>query len=444
MHIKNRDHAIVIGASVGGLATAAALAPRFRRVTIFERHAAPRGILSIAPQGRYPHVMLEGGANALERLLPGVTAALSAAGAPAVDRDHVRWWADGWRARRATAGSPRVLATRALLESTLRERVAALPNVEIQYGTTTKGLVIEHDRVLGIHTAAGSSNADLVIDAGGRSSHAATWLVASGYPAPPVTEIEVDLGYLVVTLRRRPTDFGGQLACVVQNLAPETTRLGLAIAVEDDRWMVLLGGYFGDLPPVQRDGQIAFARSLPVTEIADLLESSEPIGTALPYRFRSSRRVHLERVARLSAGFVVLGDALCSFNPLYGQGMSVALMQAEQLGSAVERGRLATVQRELARIADAAWTIAAGGDLAYPRVQGKRTRFGRFMSRYMRELFRACTVDGRLVDTLWNVTNLVAPPSALLHPATVLRVVWAKRRAGAKAAPMPQLVARTE
>jgi 2-polyprenyl-6-methoxyphenol hydroxylase-like FAD-dependent oxidoreductase len=274
--------------------------------------------------------------------------------------------------------------------------------------------------------------ADFVVDCSGRGSQLGAWLEAAGRAAPPVTEIEVDLCYLALVLRRRPTDLDGAKTLVIQNMAPAMTRLGLALAVENDRWMVVLGGYFGDAPPTDRAGYLAFADSLPVPELANLLRLGAPISDPLPYRFRSSRRVHCERAERWPIGLAALGDATCSFNPLYGQGLSVAFMQAEQLGVVLDRYRslervAPRVQRELARFTDMAWNIAAGGDLAYPQVAGERPAIGRLLRGYMTKVFRACAVDEEVVDTLVDVTNFVASPTQLLRPAIVARVLRAQR-----------------
>lgn len=423
-----REHAIVIGGSIGGLITAAALASRYERVTVVERHAAPTTATSVAPHGRYTHVLLEGGQVCFDAILPGFTGELLAAKAPAADRDSALWWADGWRARRALHNGARVLASRGLVESTARARVEALPNVSFTYDTTIDGLVHRRDgTVIGVRTPAGELIADLVVDCSGRASRASQWLANLGYAAAPVTEIDVDLCYVSLSLRRKPTDLGGKLAIVVQNIAPHITRMGLAVAVEGDRWTVLLGGYFGDMPPTDRAGYLAFARSLPVPELAQLLEGCEPIDEPLPYRFKSSRRVHFERVT-MPTGFVVLGDAMCSFNPLYAQGMTVVGQQAKALGEAIDHDRLDTVHERVAAIADQAWMIAAGGDLAYPQVVGERSRMSGVVRGYMAKVFRACSVDGHVVSALWNVTNLLAPPSSLFKPAIMLRVLRGNRR----------------
>jgi 2-polyprenyl-6-methoxyphenol hydroxylase-like FAD-dependent oxidoreductase len=431
MEKQMRDHAIVIGGSIGGLTTASVLASRFERVTVLERQAPPQEETSIAPHGRYPHVLLEGGLRAFERMLPGFTDALRAGGGPeASGGDALRWWADGWRAPRPATHvrGTRVLASRHLVESTVRRRVAAMPNVAVRHGVTIDALAHHRDgRVIGVRTAQGSIEADLVVDCSGRGSRTPQWLTELGYEAPRVSEIGVDLTYLTLFLRRKPTDLDGKRALIVQNLAPEVTRMGLAVAIENDQWMVVIGGYFGDMPPRDRAGYLAFARSLPVPDLAHLLESCDVIGEPLPYKFASSRRVHFEKVA-LPAGFVVLGDAMCSFNPIYAQGMTVAAVQAEALGAALDRGEIDDVQRELARIAHGAWLLAAGADLGYPEVVGERTRVSAWIRSYMRKVFRACSVDGEVVAALWDVTNLIAPASSLFRPAVVMRVLRGNRR----------------
>jgi 2-polyprenyl-6-methoxyphenol hydroxylase-like FAD-dependent oxidoreductase len=326
--------------------------------------------------------------------------------------------------------------------------VEQLENVSFEHSTTSDGLALDGERVAGVRVAGQTLEADLVVDCSGRGSRLVAWLEDAGFPAPPVTELVVDVGYQVITLERRPDDLGGATVAVVQNIAARMTRLGLAVAVEDERWMVLLGGYFGDLAPSDRAGYLAFADSLPVPDLGQLLRARPPIGEPLPYRFRSSRRVHVERATRWPAGLVALGDATCSFNPLYGQGMSIALLQAEHLGGALDRevpaSRLArSIQDQLARITDLAWNIAAGGDLAYPQVEGKRGPIAGTLRRYMTRVFRACSVDAAVVDAVYDVTNLVEPPTRLLRPAMIARVLRAQRH-WRRAARMPALVpART-
>jgi 2-polyprenyl-6-methoxyphenol hydroxylase-like FAD-dependent oxidoreductase len=427
-----RDHAIVIGASLAGLAAARALSERFDHVTLLERCEAPAGATSIAPHGRLPHVLLPGGAQALERLLPGFHEELFTAGAVVGTGRNGRWWSDGWR-QRYDAAVVAPMATRGLIESVVRRRVLALPNVRVEYGARVGGVLVCAGRVTGARTERdGRLPADLVVDCSGRGSDAARWLEEAGFQAPEASEVGVDLQYTSFTLRRAPGQLDGDLYAVVQNIPP-ATRLGLAIAVEGDRWLVFLGGYFGDRAPTDPAGAGAFAESLPVPDLAELLAAGEPAAEPCRYRYRASRRLHFERLRCIPAGLVVMGDAMCSFNPLYGQGMSVAALQAERLGACLDRVRdpaaLSRVAaRQLARIADQAWQIAAGADFAYARTIGAKPRGTDLVNRHVARVMRACTVDERVSHAMSQVQNLLAPPSSLLRPSIVARTLLAQRR----------------
>jgi 2-polyprenyl-6-methoxyphenol hydroxylase-like FAD-dependent oxidoreductase len=421
---RMHDHAIIIGASMAGLATSAALSSRFRRVTLFDRHI-PREGESIAPHGRMPHVFLRGGFEALGRVLPGCLEDLEAAGAQIGTTRNGRWWSGGWRVRFDAPGiAP--LASRALHEKVVRARVTALPNVRFVDDVAITGLSLERGRVRGVVHGEERTEAELVIDCSGRGSRLPEWLEAVGLPRPETTEVGVNLCYLAPVYERRPRDLDGDLYMVVQNMPP-AQRLGIALAVENDRWMILLGGYFGDRPPRDAAGVVRFAESLPVPDLADLIRDRALIGEPASYRFASSRRVHFERIA-LPEGLVVLGDAMTSFNPIYGQGMSIATLQAERLGALLDTPRdpaLLTRRavRELARIADDAWGLATGADFSYSETTGRRPLSARFINGYIRRVFAACTVDPVVAQAMFDVQNMVAAPPSLMSPRIVARVL---------------------
>jgi 2-polyprenyl-6-methoxyphenol hydroxylase-like FAD-dependent oxidoreductase len=434
-----RDHALVLGASMAGLAAAAALAPRYRRVTVLERHARPEGVASVVPQGRLPHVLLRGGAEALDRLLPGFVDDLVAAGAHLGTMTNGRWWSGGWRIRPPADGSA-PLASRALIEAVTRRRVEALANVTIAYGRAAAGLAVRSGRVAGVLQDTGVLDADLVVDTTGRGSSLPRWLEAAGYPVPKVTEVGVDLCYQTAILERQPNQLAGNLYMVVQNVPP-ATRLGIALAVENNRWLVLLGSYFGDRPPADLAGMAAFAETLPVPELAELLHAAKQAGPAVPYRFGASRRVHYERLAAMPAGVVPLGDAIASFNPIYGQGMSVAALQAERLGHVLDRTRdparvTRSALRRMIQLTDMAWSIAAGGDFAYPQTTGVKPRGTDIINGYVARVLRACAVDPKISLAMEDVQSMVAPPQRLMSPGIALRVLRAGwRLRGAPADP---------
>jgi 2-polyprenyl-6-methoxyphenol hydroxylase-like FAD-dependent oxidoreductase len=428
------DRAVVVGGSIAGLAAAAVLSSRAREVVVVERRTPENG--SVSPQGHLPHVLLASGGRVLEDLFPGFSSRLIADGAydggtgtemraywPAagVLRDHVRL---------PDLGVPRALCSRGLLESRLRTEVQALPAVRLVEGNVA-ALVVGDGRVRGARLAGrdGELEADVVVDATGRGGRSPAWLRDAGLPAPGTSEVVVDLRYTAFTVERRPDDFAGAAFAVVQNTAT-VPRIGVALPREGDQWQVVLGGYFGVAAPPEAAGAADFARGLADPALAPLL--GRPwLSAPARHTFRSSLRRHWDRLHPLPSGLCVVGDAVASFNPIYGQGMAAALLQAEALGAAIDRhgaGHAHAAAREVARVADAPWTTATGGDLVYEATVGERPRGSALVNGYVDRVMRASAVD-EVVNAAWTeVQQLLAPPSRLFHPRVVARAL---RRGGA-------------
>lgn len=421
-----RDDAVVVGGSIAGLLGAAALAGRFDHVTVFERKPCPEPGASLAPQGRMPHVLLLGGVEAIESLLPGFVEDLAAAGAVMVGSREGRWWNGGYR---AAFDDPTLapFATRVLVEQVIRARVGRLPNVDLRYGTDVGGLVGDSTTIRGLDVDGAPITAELVVDASGRNSHLDRWLEAIGAPVPTVDEVKVDVAYAgtIVEGPDLPTKY---LVC--QSMFPDNPRIGLALAVEHGRWAVLMGGYHGDRPPTDVEGFRAFARSLAMDELGDLVDLLEP-DDILSYRFSSNRRRRYERLD-LPSGLVPIGDTLCSFNPVYGQGMSVAAQEALLLQQAATSNGLDTrrVVRRMAKIVDGPWRIAADADLGHPQTEGHRPPNP--VDRWILRVLAATTVDPAVARAMMRVTSLQDPPSALFRPGVVRKVVQATRGTGGR------------
>jgi 2-polyprenyl-6-methoxyphenol hydroxylase-like FAD-dependent oxidoreductase len=440
------ERAVVVGASVAGLSTAAALATRTREVVVVERHClplpAPSGSFeptSIAAQGGFAHVLLAAGAAALERLLPGTTLELIERGGvlPDLADPRCHWWAAGAVRRRIPdLGGVKSISSRALVETVLRERVRALPNVTIIDEAIVRGLVVRDDRVAGVTVEhdgeTASIEAGLVVDASGRGSSAATWIERAGYDAPPVSRVEIDVTYCGLDVRRHPGDLDGATFAVVQN-SPALARIGVALPTEGDRWKLILGGYFGDASPLDRDGILAFAASLPDPALTHLL-ANEWLTEPRHHRFPSSQRRHWDQVRRLPAGFGVVGDGVASFNPIYGQGMSSAALQAEALARCIDRHGIGpsssrAIARATAKVVANPWQVAAGADFIYPQTVGPKPRGTDRINRYLERTFVAAAEDDEVNLALTRVSHLLAPPATLLRPAIVRRVLRVRRRA---------------
>ncbi|MES2644136.1 MAG: FAD-dependent oxidoreductase [Myxococcota bacterium] len=436
------DHAVVLGGSIAGLFAARVLSDHFERVTLFDRDVLPadasgrKGV----PQGAHFHSFALRGERIAEGWFPGLSEGLRRRGAVGVELGpDFRWFHfGGWKSGRPS-GLELTCLTRPEIEAEVRVRVAALPNVRIVERTEVLGLVAEGRRVAGVRVRERTDGAEeavsaaLVVDATGRGSQGPRWLEAIGCARPPESSVKVDVGYATRFFRRPPDGTVPWKVLFVVGEAPGSRRLGIVAPVEGGRWIALLVGLLGDHPPADDEGWMAFARSLPNPELADALAAAEPLTSAATYRFPAHLRRHYERMPDLPDGFVVVGDAHCSFNPIYGQGMTAAALGVEALDRALSsaaasgRGLLgfsAPTQRAIASTADGAWMMATGEDLRHPEVAGERPFGTALVNAYMARLMRATQRDPALTAVLYRVVHMLAEPTALMHPAVAARVLW--------------------
>ena len=437
-------HALVLGASMAGLLTARVLADYFERVTLVERDqlAAETGSHIGVPQGRHAHAVLARGLSSMEQLFPGLTAGLVAGGALPTDiaRD-VSWYQFGGYKVRADVGLPGIVLTRPFLEAHIRERLLGRPNIVLIQGADVQGLLTNaaHDRVLGVTLQRRGSEpepcqADLTVDATGRAAQSPKWLEALGYARPAESTVKVNVGYASRFYRRLPGEPKDAVAYMVSDTPPHGKRSGAFLAVEGQRWMVTLAGFVGDHPPLDEAGFLEFARSLPTPEIYQRLQSAQALTEIVAHKYPSDLRRHYEKMARFPEGYLVLGDALCSFNPVYGQGMTVAALEAEALGDCLRRqlgqdltGLPGRFFESVTPLIDVPWRMATGEDWRYPEVEGQRPRGTALINRYAVQIHRAARTDAVVCRAFFNVANLNQPPASLFHPALMARVLLANR-----------------
>lgn len=443
------EHAVVLGASMAGLAAAAALAERFDRVTIVERDTLPHPdeYRNGVPQGRHVHIMLPAGLVGLTALLPGVVDDFRARDACLMDTSEVRFHIAGGSLLLADADLEFVGATRPLLESVVRDRVRALPGVGILEGHDVPGLLTSPDRarVSGVRLGSRDSNTeetltgDLVVDATGRNSRSPRWVADLGYPSPDEERLQVGVHYTTRLFGRAPGDLDGSRNVVV-TIPPDGRRGGVLLAVEGDRWIVTLVGLLGERPPSDLDGFSEYARSLWVCDLHEVVAAAEPLGEASTGGFPSYVRRRYDRLRRFPDRYVVTGDAVCSLNPVYAQGMSVAIVEARALGQVLDQHGLDRVGprffQRTKRTVDDAWMVATGADLGYPAVQGPRPARWRLINAYFNRLLRVAHRDPVVAKAFMEVNGMVAPPQHLMGPRIAARVFTGGRRpAGRKASP---------
>lgn len=472
MTMNNSDrrtgHAVVIGASMGGLLAARVLSDTFATVTVFDRDQLPtdsterRGV----PQGFHAHGLLARGREILDELFPGMVEEMAEAGAVPIDIQHdVRWYHEARLLHRAPSDLRGLCVSRLHLEGALRARVAELPNVTLVPEVEVIGLLADAastpaSRVTGVrvyHHRTGTAGttglsgttgaeqeipADLVVDVSGRGNRGATWLAALGYPAAPEERVEAKVVYASREYRRHPGDL--DVAATVIGATLDAPRGGVALSGEGDRWLVTLFGMADDLPPTDPAGFTDYAATLPVPIIHDLITRVEPLTEVRRMRIPTSIRRRYERMARFPDGLVIMGDALCQFNPSYGQGMTVAASEAIVLRDCLRQGRAGLPRRffrAAARVVDVPWDVAVGADLRFDHVEGRRTARVNMINSYVARLQVAAERDSVLAYSFLRVANLMAGPQRLFAPGVLRRVLFRRSRiqenASEYAAPRP-------
>lgn len=434
--------AIVIGAGIGGLLASRVLADAYDEVLILERDTLPasgegrKGI----PQGAHVHALMSRGGEILETQFPGITDELVGHGALRGDQvADSRWYQDGGYHRNPASSLHALAMSRPLLEGIIRQRVLQRPNVVMQERTAVKGLLATADRsrVTGVRISEGPDHndhedipADLVVDASGRGSHLPAWLQTLGFDAPEERHTGVATHYASRLFRRRPEDLDGKLAVVVASTST-VPRGGVALAQEGDHWIVTLAGRKDEHPPTDLDAFIDFARSLPAREIFEIVSTAEPRGDAAVYSFRSDQRRDYDQLARFPEGILPFADSICAFNPVYAQGMSIAAIEAEALTQCIAAGTDQLAKRffgAISRDIDSAWMLAAGADKRFITAPEDLPRQERMVNGYLDRLHVAARVDPAVSIAFREVVNLQRPPTSLMRPSIMMRVLVANLR----------------
>jgi 2-polyprenyl-6-methoxyphenol hydroxylase-like FAD-dependent oxidoreductase len=435
MDDTNTDQAVVLGASMAGLLAARVLSERYKRVAVIDRDVLlsagehRRGV----PHGRHVHALHPRGLEILDELFPGFSTSLAASGAVLCDiQGDMRWQLSGHQLRQAHCGLPVVLASRPFLEGHVRAMVQRLPGIRFVQESSVSGLSVTADKrmVTGVQVRGpdGSSSqiaGSLVVDATGRGSRTPTWLAELGYPPPAEERVEIGLGYATRIYRLRPGALGRD-QMILTGGSPANSRAGALAVIEGGRHLLSIAGICGDYPPTDPAGFDEFVATLPSGDIAAAIADAEPLGEPVPFRFPASVRRRYERLAAFPGGLLVIGDGVCSFNPIYGQGMTVAATEALTLRRLLARDAVPAARRYFRSIAsavDVPWGIAVGADLAFPQVPGKRSAKVRLVNAYLPRLHAAAAHDEVLAASFIRVIGLKDRPEGLLRPDRMLRVL---------------------
>lgn len=431
--------AVVIGAGVGGLTAARVLTDHFERVVLVESGGLPAGAgpRDGVPQARHVHGLLARGAGRLEALFPGLRAELVAAGAPLFDHGLLAsTTVFAGPVPRTRAGVRAQGFTRDLLEWSLRRRVVERPRVTVRDRSPATGLCWSPDaaRVVGVRLAGGEVlDAALVVDASGRFSKLPRWLVEAGYPRPAVKTVDAGLAYATMLFDAPAQDFE---ALQHMNSAPGLPRGAFVMHVEDGRWLATVFGAAGDHPPTDEQGWREFAAKLGNADLDTLLASATPVEGARIHGFtRTENRRHAYAAMRRWPGrLVAIGDSVAAFDPVFGQGMTVSVLQAEALGETLARADdldavARRAQRRVAAIVRTPWLMSVSEDLAWHhyRERGTLPPWLRPVLWYKRRLIRLLVTDPQVFRVFLGVYHMVRSPAALVGPRLLAKVLFKAR-----------------
>jgi 2-polyprenyl-6-methoxyphenol hydroxylase-like FAD-dependent oxidoreductase len=424
------SHAIVMGGSIAGLCAAAALAKNFDRVTVLERDPEPgylphRGV----PQGNHIHALMRRGQQIMDELLPGMFEALRADGAQPVDMGSSRYFLfGGWKGGHEF-GMDMWLQTRPLLEYHVRQSVRGLANVELRFESAIDEPVHENGRVRAVRMRDGEViEADLVVDATGRGSRSPGWLDQWGYGR--VKEQQVDIGLAYASgIFDLPAGHQPDSLIGIYHLAPGNRRCGMVSPIEGGRVIITLMGYHGDHAPTDLAGFRVWARGLLRPDVAEVLDHSTLVGELHRFNFPTQLRRCYGSMLRLPNNYVIMGDAMCSFDPAFGQGMSVAAMQAEALTQLRPGMSTRRWQRKLSRMTMLPFSMTANEAHRMAETTGWQPPLARFQRWYTARVFEASSVDVVVYRRLAEVMHFLAPSASLFSPRIMARLLVANREA---------------
>ena len=442
------QRAVVLGASLAGLLAARVLSEHFADVVLLERDDLPSQAAARkgTPHAVHPHGLLARGREVPEQLFPGFTDAMVARGGLLGDLQRdAAFEAGRQRFASGVAGFPALGASRLAIEAEVRARVLARPGVRAITGVDVLPPRLEGARVTAARYADRNGGAlgrpaehlieaSLVVDCTGRASRLPQWLKDWGFAVPREEKVVIGMCYTTAYFKRTGACAMGpgleKLAVfgAVTNAQP---RPGVLIVQEPGadgvpRWVMCVGGYAGDHADATLQALREHATDIGSPELVKVSHEGELLGDVIRYQFPHSQRRHYEHLAYFPDGFLAMGDALTSFNPIYGQGMTVAACQALALRAQLARGQAGLARRffrAAARVIDIPWQMAVGSDLSIDKVPGHRPLAVRVVNAYIARIFCAAPHDAVVSAAFLRVVHMLAAPPTLFAPRILWRVL---------------------
>lgn len=437
---KRFSHAVVIGGSIAGLACARVLSRHFDKVTVLERGVEPQGPTARkhTPQANHCHLFLEAATRGLRTLFPDLLTSLTQGGAMLVDPPraaalyHYGMWKPRFRSDMES-----VFGTRPLLEYHVRKHAALVKNVTIRYECTAESLLSSQDglRITGVRVQSDRGeevlDADLVVDSEGRGTHLPKWLESLGFGRPIEEKVEIDLAY-TSRLTTRPPNIDADLKGIAIYPPFPQKRGAFYFEVEHNQWQLSLTGYLGDHCPTDDEGFLDFAKSIGIPEFVSAVTQTTSLSAPIKHNIPSSRWFHYEKMARFPSGIIAIGDAVCALNPLYGQGVTMAIREVELLEGLLERTDRQELsfdalgpqfQKDVAKVAAQAWLLSTVMDLRFPEVRGNRPPGLAAVQWVFGNLIDATSQSPKACRIFYDLLHMRRGMDALVHPDLLVPVL---------------------
>ncbi|MDE1762705.1 MAG: 2-polyprenyl-6-methoxyphenol hydroxylase-like oxidoreductase [Thaumarchaeota archaeon] len=442
--MNNKKHAIVIGGSISGMISAAILSKYFEKVTIMEKDPITNltHTRKSTPQAIHPHILLARGTRILADIFPDFIDDLIKAGAVCanISRDSEHFVEENWQPR-FTSDLICYFCSRSLLESVIRNQILKNDKIIFEVDTTVLELVFDNKtkKVNGVKIKKLPQNnlvnvsmlqGDLVVDAGGRNSKTIEWLCDMGFEKPEETYVNSHIGYASRYYRIQKQFDNKTRLTIVLNRPPDFPKMGGIISVENDKWLVGLYSIGKDLPPTKEDEFLDFAKNLANPKVYDLIRNAEPLSQIYGYRIKGNRLIHYEKLTSWPENFIVVGDAVCTFNPFYGQGMTVAALGGQVLDACMEKyystkkdfGHL--FQKKLSKTNSRPWLLATGEDFRWPTTTGKKPNlFVRLIQKYADSVLTITPYSKKATKSFQEMMHMTKTPLILFHPLIFVLVM---------------------
>ncbi|MGE7632652.1 FAD-dependent monooxygenase [Bacillus paramycoides] len=438
------NKAIVIGGSIAGKLAAKALSTTFKEVIILEAGERWNGIdpRKRVPQSNHPHVLLKGGEKAIEELFPNITNELIEAGSIVNNftRD-LKWHQFGLWKQPFIGEVHMIQQSRPMLESHIQNRIEQVSNITTKYEILVEALQVDEKRnkVYGVKAKClekGTQeeiHADIVVDASGFGSKSIGWLRAYDIEVKE-EKVRIDLFYATRMFRLKEDETLDYCNLLMSPSFPENPYGVLIQTIEDNRYFVTFSGYANEKAPRTDDEFYNFAENLSIPNVTDFLNKAEAITDIKTYKIPYQVRRRFDLVNNLPEGLLVVGDAQCRFDPVFGQGVSVAAMEAHQL-QVLLQGRkqldktfTQQFYKKAANIIETPWDMTTTEISRHPQLKRELTMKQKFQLWYTKQIYRLSASDSDVYIRLVRVMNLIRSPFHLFHPKVLLAVLLNRKK----------------